>query len=56
LLDDLKELKYNYKERSWVPISEVPEGLEMMILNTCWYGLTGDVYNLHCLVVGVRVK
>lgn len=54
-LEDLKKLKDEYLERSWVPVSEVPRGIEMLMLNTCWYGPTGDQRHLHCIVVAVRV-
>lgn len=54
-LDELEALKQNYIERSWVPVKEVPAGTELLMLNTCWYGLQGNERNLHCIVVAVRV-
>lgn len=55
-LDDLLDLKRQYVERSWVPITEVPESAEMLMLNTCWYGKTGVEHYLHCIVVACRVE
>lgn len=54
--DELLQKKVNYVERSWVPIEEVPDSLEMLMLNTCWYGESGSERNLHCIVVAARVS
>lgn len=48
---ELEELKNNYLSRSEVDITEVPKGVNMLILNTCWYGESGKEHNLHCIVV-----
>lgn len=55
-LSDLLESKENYTERSWVPVSEVPNSAEMLMLNTCWYGESGSEHFLHCIVVACRIK
>lgn len=55
-LKEIEELKQGYYERSWVPISEMPEGLEMLLLNTCWYGKSGVERRLHCIVVACRIR
>lgn len=54
-LDDLEACKQAYIERSWVPVSSVPDSPEMLMLNTCWYGLSGKEHYLHCIVVAARV-
>lgn len=55
LVKDLEELKDSYIERSWVEVSEVPESIELLMLNTCWYGFSGNEHFLHCIVVCARV-
>ena len=52
---EVLSLKEFYVNRSQVPISEVPSGTELLMLNTCWYGLSGSEHNLHCIVVAVRI-
>lgn len=54
-LQELQELKNYYCDRSWTPVSEIPKGLEMLMLNTCWYGESGTEHKLHCIVVACRV-
>lgn len=54
-LQELNTLKDYYVERSWIPVSEIPDGLEMLMLNTCWYGKTGTERKLHCIVVACRI-
>lgn len=54
-LNDLTQLKLQFVERSLVPVSEVPQGVELLLLNTCWYGESGLEHNLHCIVVAVRI-
>lgn len=54
-LDEIEALKAGYIERSWVPVSEVPDSIEMLMLNTCWYGESGREHFLHCIVVAARV-
>lgn len=56
LLEDLEAYKQSYLDRSWVPVSEVPSSVEMLMLNTCWYGFSGEEHFLHCIVVFARVK
>ena len=55
LMDDLEAVKESYIERSWVDVSEVPTSIEMLMLNTCWYGFSGQEHHLHCIVVAARV-
>lgn len=55
-LAELEELKQNYIDRSWVPCSDIPGGIELLMLNTCWYGESGAEHFLHCIVVAVRVE
>lgn len=55
-LDELSELKSQYFERSWPESNNLPNSVEMLMLNTCWYGLSGDEHFLHCIVVASRVK
>ena len=55
-INDLLDLKQGYLDRSWVPVSEVPDSVEMLMLNTCWYGKTGHEHYLHCIIVTCRVK
>ena len=55
LMDDLEELKQSYLDRSWVAVSEIPDSLELLMLNTCWYGFSGEEHYLHCIVVAARV-
>lgn len=52
-LAELESLKDYYISRSWVSVSEIPNGVEMLLLNTCWYGKTGTEHNLHCIVVSI---
>ena len=54
-IEELEKIKEDYIDRSWVPVSKVPAGLEMMMLNTCWYGVSGTEHFLHCIVVAARV-
>lgn len=53
--DDLAGYKAWYKDRSWVPVSSVPDGVELLMLDTCWYGESGREHFLHCIVVAARV-
>lgn len=55
-IEELNKLKDIYVEKSWPKVDEVPEGTELMMLNTCWYGPSGGQRNLHCIVVAGRVK
>lgn len=55
-IEELLEIKKVYVERSWAPCSEIPSGTEMLMLNTCWYGLSGKEHFLHCIVVAARVS
>lgn len=54
-LQELEDLKSIYLERSWVPVSEIPDSLEMLMLNTCWYGKSGTERRLHCIAVACRI-
>lgn len=54
-MEDMERHKASYVERSWVPVSEVPESPELLMLDTCWYGLSGKEHNLHCIIVAARV-
>lgn len=54
-LSDLENLKETYLNRSWVPISTVPPGIDLLLLNTCWYGESGNERNLHCIVVACLI-
>lgn len=55
-LNDLIQLKSQFIRRSLVPVSKVPTGVELLILDTCWYGDSGTERNLHCIIVSVRVS
>ena len=55
-INDLLTLKQQYIDRSWAPVSEVPDGVEMLMLNTCWYGKTGTEHFLHCIAVTCRIE
>lgn len=55
LMDDLQQLKETYLARSLVPVSEVSESTELLMLNTCWYGKSGKERDLHCIIVAARV-
>ena len=55
LMDQLEAYKESYIERSWVPMSEIPDSTELLMLNTCWYGESGREHFLHCIVVAARV-
>lgn len=55
-LAEIEEIIDGYAERSWVPCSYQPEGLETLMLNTCWYGESGRERHLHCIVVASRIK
>lgn len=54
-LQELQDLKDIYLERSWVPVGKVPDSLEMLMLNTCWYGKSGTERRLHCIAVACRI-
>lgn len=55
MIDDMERYKQEYVERSWPASPGVPEGTELLMLNTCWYGFSGKEHNLHCIVVAARV-
>lgn len=55
-LDNLIDLKKQFVAKSLVDVGEVPSGVEMLLLNTCWYGESGVEHNLHCIAVAVRIK
>lgn len=55
-LEELEELKEIYVEKSWPEVNDVPTGTELLMLNTCWYGLSGGQHNLHCIVVSARIS
>lgn len=51
---EIQELKQYLVENSQVLVSEVPSGVDIILLNTCWYGVSGTEHNLHCIVTAVR--
>lgn len=51
---EIEEMKNAMITRSQVPTSNIPDGIDLLLLNTCWYGESGNEHNLHCIVVGVR--
>lgn len=55
LMEQLETYKQDYIERSWVPVSEIPDSTELLMLNTCWYGESGREHFLHCIVVAARI-
>lgn len=55
-IEELLELKQDYIDRSWVECTDIPSGTEMLMLNTCWYGLSGQEHFLHCIVVAARIN
>lgn len=55
-LAELEDIIDGYAERSWVSCTYQPEGLETLMLNTCWYGESGQERHLHCIVVASRVR
>lgn len=52
---DLRIMRDNYISKSVVRCSDVPDSTDMLLLNTCWYGESGQEHNLHCIVVCVRM-
>lgn len=55
-VDELEELKNQLIAKSDVKVttSEALDGIDLLLLNTCWYGESGNERNLHCVVVLVR--
>ena len=53
-IDDLTGLKEQLINRSYIPIGTEASGTDLLILNTCWYGESGQQHNLHCVVVAGR--
>lgn len=53
-VDEVKSVVSSLIERSVVPISYIPDSIDTLILNTCWYGYTGEERNLRCIVIAVR--
>lgn len=53
-VQELQALKYNMLQKSATPVSEVPDGVDLLLLNTCYYGDSGNEHNLHCIVMCVR--
>lgn len=55
-INRINSLKQEYYDRSWVACSEVPSSIELLMLNTCWYGKSGEEHFLHCITVAGRIK
>lgn len=55
-LDELQSLQQEYIRRSWPTPVTVLDSVEMLMLNTCWYGASGNDRHLHCIVVASRVE
>lgn len=53
-VDEIRALQQALFKRSWVPGGN-PETLDILTLNTCWYGESGNERNLHCIVSAARV-
>lgn len=55
-VDEVSSLRQEYKDRSWVSAENIPESSELLILNTCWYGISGKEHFLHCIAVAARIR
>lgn len=52
---ETQEMVSSLLERSIVPDGEY-HSMDTIVLNTCWYGESGQEHNLHCLVIGSRIS
>ncbi len=55
-LDSLIDLKNSYLDKSLIPVTKVSSSVELLLLDTCWYGESGNEHFLHCIVVCERIK
>lgn len=55
-VEDLQLVKEQLIDKSFIRVDSTTEtdGVDLLLLNTCWYGESGTERNLHCIVVLVR--
>lgn len=51
--NDVTEMSQDLLRRSLVPGGKI-ESEDILVLNTCWYGVSGLERNLHCIVAASR--
>lgn len=51
--NDVTEMSQDLLRRSLVPGGKI-ESEDILVLNTCWYGVSGIERNLHCIVAASR--